>query len=66
MPIAIEELKAGRANPVNGCKWYLVPRTLVPRTPELNQMRSLAQQYAGMRVCLAEFERRLEELEAVP
>ena len=40
-------------------------RMLQAREAELDLMRSLEQQYAGPRVRLAEFERRLEKLEAV-
>jgi hypothetical protein len=40
-------------------------RMLQAREAELDLMRSLEQQYAGLRARLAEFERRLEKLEAV-
>lgn len=39
---------------------------LQAREAELDLMRSLEQQYAGPRARMAEFERRLEKLEAVP
>lgn len=41
-------------------------RMLQAREAELDLMRSLEQHYAGLRARLAEFERRLEKLEAVP
>lgn len=40
-------------------------RMLQAREAELDLMRSLEQHYAGLRARLAEFERRLEKLEAV-
>ncbi len=40
-------------------------RMLEAREAELDLMRSLEQHYAGLRARLAEFERRLEKLEAV-
>ncbi len=40
-------------------------RMLQARKAELDLMRSLEQHYAGLRARLAEFERRLEKLEAV-
>ena len=41
-------------------------RMLQAREAELDLMRSPEQQYAALRTRLAEFERRLEKLEAVP
>lgn len=40
-------------------------RMLQAREAELDLMRTLEQHYAGLRARLAEFERRLEKLEAV-
>lgn len=40
-------------------------RMLQAREAELDPMRSLEQHYGGLRVRLAEFERRLEKLEAI-